>query len=174
MNQTPAEMLKIIGTFTVAAVAFGLVHDQVTVRVCIEYFAVAHETIVPWTSPTALGLVWGVVATWWAGAVAGIVVALAAREGPWPRLTWRHFVRQALWLAAAMGLSALVAGVLGYLLTARGLVAIVEDYADLIAPERHARFMADVFAHYASYAVGLLGGATIAGRALIERRRLAG
>ncbi len=135
-------MLKITGLFTLAAVLFGLVHDQITVRVCVEYFTVAHET-------------------------------LAAREGPWPKLPWRHFVRPALALAGLMGGAALLASILGYVLTARGIVRIVADYEDLIAPERHARFMADVWAHLASYAVGLLGGVAIAVQALRARRRLA-
>jgi hypothetical protein len=165
-------MLKITGLFTLAAVLFGLVHDQVTVRVCLEYFTVAHETLIASTSPTLLGLLWGVVATWWAGALAGIVVSLAAREGPWPQLGWRHFVKPAAALACAMGLAALLAGIAGYLLTARGIVPIVSDYQDLIAPARHARFMADVWAHLASYAVGLLGGLAIAFQALQTRRRL--
>src|SRR5258706_5372803 len=146
-------MLKIVGVFTLAAVVFGLVHDQVPVRVCLEYFTIAHETIVRSESPTLLGLVWGVVATWWAGAVSGLVVSLAAREGSWPMLPWRHFVRPAAGLAAAMGISALLAGTAGYLLTARGALRMVADYDDLIAPERHPRFMADVWAHLASYGV---------------------
>jgi len=172
LTESALSMLKIIGTFTLAAVAFGLVHDQVTARVCIEYFTIGHDRIVPWTSTTAIGLFWGVAATWWAGAVAGIVVTLAAREGPWPKLTWRRLVRPAAWLAVIMGLSALLAGAAGYVLTTRGLVAIVEGYEDLIPPERHARFMADVLAHRASYAVGGLGGIVIAVRAWLERSRL--
>jgi hypothetical protein len=163
-------MLKIIGLFTVAAVLFGLIHDQITARVCLEYFTVAHVTIVASQSPTVLGLVWGVVATWWAGALAGIIVSLAAREGPWPKLPWNHFVRPASALAGAMAGSALLAGVAAYVLTAHGAVHIVSDYEDLIAPERQARFMADVWAHLASYAVGLLGSVAIAAMALRSRR----
>jgi hypothetical protein len=167
-------MLRIVGLFTLAAVAFGLVHDQITARVCVEYFTIAHERIVASTSPTVLGLVWGVVATWWAGAIAGIVVSLAAREGPWPKRTWRDLVRPACLLAIAMAVSALVAGVAGYLLTADGVIRIVADYEDAIAPERAARFMADVWAHLASYAVGLMGSLVIAARTLAARHREAG
>jgi hypothetical protein len=168
-----ARMLKITGLFTLAAVLFGLVHDQITARVCVEYFAIAHETLVVSTSPTVLGLVWGVVGTWWAGATAGLAVSFAAREGPWPKLSWRHFVRPTLALAALMGGSALLAGIAGYVMTARGIIHIVTDYQDRIAPDRQARFMADVWAHLASYAAGLLGSAAIALRAQRTRRRLA-
>jgi hypothetical protein len=162
-------MLPILGVFVAAAVLFGLVHDQITARVSIEYFTIAHEPIVRSESPTVLGLVWGVVATWWAGALGGIVVSLAAREGPWPRLSWREFVRPAQILAAVMGVGALGAGVAGYWLTAHGVVPIVPDYEDLIPPARQARFMAAVFAHRVSYAVGFLGTGAVALRALRVR-----
>jgi hypothetical protein len=164
-------VLRIIAVFTLAAILFGLVHDQVTARVCVEYFTVAHRQIVDSTSPSVLGLVWGVVATWWAGALAGIVVSIAAREGPGPRLNWRDFVQPALGLALAMATAALLAGVAGYLLTASGLIHIVADYEDAIPPARQARFMADVWAHLASYAVGFLGALVIAARALLARRQ---
>jgi hypothetical protein len=170
-HRGPLGMLAIVGVFVAAAVLFGVVHDQITARVSIEYFTIGHKTLVRSESPTVLGLVWGVVAAWWAGALAGIVVSLAAREGPWPRLSWREFVRPALVLAAAMGVSALLAGAAGYWLTSRGIVPIVDDYEDLIAPARQARFMADVFAHRASYGVALLGTVVIALRALWARVR---
>jgi hypothetical protein len=166
-------MLKITGLFTLAAVLYGLVHDQITARVCVEYFTIAHEPLVASTSPTVLGLVWGVVATWWAGTTAGLVVALAAWEGPWPKLSWRYFVQPALTLAALMGVAALLAGIAGYVMTTRGIIHIVTDYQNLIAPERQARFMADVWAHLASYSAGLLGSAAIAMWARRTRRQLA-
>ena len=165
-------MLEIVGVFVAAAILFGLVHDQVTARVCVEYFTVAHERIVDSESPTVLGLVWGVVATWWAGALAGLVVSLAAREGPWPRLGWRHFVRPAAWLVIAMACSASMAGIAGFFLTQHGIIRIVPDFAEAIAAPRHARFMADVFAHLASYGIGLGGSVVIAVRALVVRSRM--
>ncbi len=93
-------MLKIAGLFILAAVLYGVVHDQITARVCVEYFTIAQPTLVASTSPTVLGLVWGVVAAWWPGATAGLAISCAAREGPWPKLSWRYFGRPALALAA--------------------------------------------------------------------------
>ena len=165
-------MIRIMLLFIGAAVGFGLVHDQVTARVCVEYFTIAHERIIASESPTVLGLVWGVAATWWAGAIAGIVIGAAAREGPWPQLGWRDFVRPAAAMAAAMSGAALVAGMSGYVLTAGGIVPIVASYADAIEPSRHARFMADVFAHLASYAVGLAVSVAVAVWTIRRRRQL--
>jgi hypothetical protein len=167
-------VIRIILLFTATAIAFGLIHDQVTARVCVEYFTIAHARIVASESPTVLGLVWGVVATWWAGALAGMTISLAAREGPWPKLGWRDFVRPATYMAAAMGAAARGAGLLGYLLTARGVVQIVPSYADAIVTARQARFMADVFAHLASYVVGLGAALVVAVWSVRRRRSLAG
>lgn len=167
----PAEHLRIVGLFTGAAVLYGVLHDQVTARVCVEYFTVAHPRLTGSELPLVVGLSWGVVASAPAGAFAGALVALAAREGPRPRLGWRHFVRPVAWLAAAMAPIALMAGLAGYHLTARGRVRMIEEYARAVAPERHARFMADVYAHLASYGVGLAGTLLFATRARAARAR---
>jgi hypothetical protein len=41
------QSIKIILTCVGAAVLCGVVHDQVTVRVCVEYFSVFHPRIFP-------------------------------------------------------------------------------------------------------------------------------
>ena len=50
-----------------AAVFYGIAHDQVTVRVCLEYFTIGHPPVFKTTSPALLALGWGVLATWWVG-----------------------------------------------------------------------------------------------------------
>ncbi|MFO0941023.1 MAG: hypothetical protein U0930_09660 [Pirellulales bacterium] len=36
-------------------------HDQITARICIEYFTIGHPRIIPTDDPTILGIVWGIV-----------------------------------------------------------------------------------------------------------------
>jgi hypothetical protein len=51
--------------FSIAcAVLYGVVHDQVTAHVCVEYFTVGHMSLLGLRDPTVLGLVWGIIATW--------------------------------------------------------------------------------------------------------------
>jgi len=64
-----------------AAVLYGVVHDQITVRVCLEYFTVGHPRIFDTENPTLLGLAWGIVATWWMGLLLEVPLAIAARAG---------------------------------------------------------------------------------------------
>jgi hypothetical protein len=74
------ELIKVVALGLLGAIAYGVIHDQVTVRVCLEYFTIGHPPLIRSTSPTLLGLAWGVVATWWVGLPLGVMVALAARR----------------------------------------------------------------------------------------------
>ena len=53
----------IVALCVLAAVTYGVAHDQVTARVCVEYFTVGHEPIFGTDDPTLLGLGWGILAT---------------------------------------------------------------------------------------------------------------
>jgi hypothetical protein len=70
------EYLKIV--LLVVMAGYGIVHDQITARICIEYFTVFHPPVFRTENPTLLGLGWGVIATWWLGAIMGVLLATAA------------------------------------------------------------------------------------------------
>ena len=57
-----------------------------------------------------------------------------------------------------MAICALLAGVLGWLLARGGTVVLVGRLAARVPCERHVAFMADLWAHSASYLAGLVGG----------------
>lgn len=154
--------LQIILLATAAAIAYGVVMDQITIRVCPEYFTVAHPRIVNTGSLTLIALAWGVVATWWAGAIAGVAFALAARAGSPAKLTSRYFVRPVLVLLAAMAACALAAGFGGDWMASTGRIPAVQAWGSLMPVEKHAAFMADLFAHAMSYFVGAVGAVIIA------------
>src|SRR5215475_10424584 len=87
------QTLKIILTCVAAAIIYGIVHDQVTARICIEYFTVFHPPAFATQSPTLLGLGWGIIATWWVGLFLGLLLALSARAGSRPKLSAVQLVR---------------------------------------------------------------------------------
>ena len=62
------ETLKIILLCVAAAILYGIIHDQFTARICVEYFTIFHPPVFPTQSPTLLGIGWGIIATWWMGA----------------------------------------------------------------------------------------------------------
>lgn len=102
------------------AIGHGIIHDQITVRVCLEYFTIGHPPVFGTTSPTLLGLGWGVIATWWVGLPLGVALAIAARAGSRPKRTVRSLIRPMGSLLVAMAVCALAAGFAGGLLARRG------------------------------------------------------
>lgn len=152
------ESLKIVLISIAAAALYGIIHDQFTVRICVEYFTVFHPPVFATQSPTLLALGWGIIATWWVGAFLGILLAVAARAGSRPKLSAVTLISPIGKLLLVMGGSALVSGLAGYILARNGAISPPEWVSFSLRPSVHARFMADWWAHNASYAIGFLGG----------------
>lgn len=165
-----ASVLDIVFLCVGTAVLYGILHDQVTVRVCVEYFKIGHPPIFPTESPTLLGIGWGVVA-WWAGLLLGGPLAVAARVGGRPKRTVRSLIRPIIGFLVVMGVCAILAGIAGYALARNGSIYLLEPMASRIPTDRHARFLADLWAHSASYLVGLVGGVVIIVRGWRSRGR---
>lgn len=161
---------RIIAMTMLAAITYGILHDQVTARVCLEYFTIGHPPIFPTTNPTLLALGWGVVATWWVALPLGILLAVAARIGSRPKLTSRDLRRPLGVLLAIMACCALLAGILGAILANEGAVTLTPDLAGLVPANRHNAFLADLWAHSASYLAGIVGGVALAARTYRRRR----
>src|ERR1039457_3262554 len=79
-----------------AAIVYGIVHDQITARICVEYFTIGHPPIFGTNSPTLLGIGWGVIATWWVGMILGEPLAIVSRCGNRPTLSARRLIHPIL------------------------------------------------------------------------------
>jgi hypothetical protein len=167
------EWLKIIGLGVVGAIAYGIAHDNVTARVCVEYFTIGHVPIFGTENPTLLALGWGVLATWWVGLGLGIYLALACRVGRRPKLTAVDLVRPLGVLLVTVAAVSLLAGLAGYLAATQGWVWLVGRLAERVPTARHHVFLADLWAHLAAYGSAFLGGIALAIWASIRRNRLA-
>ena len=99
------ESIKIVLLCVIASVVYGIVHDQFTARICLQYFTEFHPPIFNTTSTTLLAFGWGMIATWWAGAVVGLLLVIAARFGTLPQLTARDLFPMVMWLILVMTLS---------------------------------------------------------------------
>lgn len=163
------EALKIALTCVFAAVLYGIIHDQITARICVEYFTIFHPPIFHTQSPTWLGLGWGVIATWWVGAFFSIPMILAARAGARFVLRASDLRWPIVGLLVFMAASALLFGLIGYFL-AKAHVLDTEWLSFSNSPEVRYRFVADWWAHSASYASAFIGGIILC--VLTYRKRL--
>jgi hypothetical protein len=48
------QWLAIVTLTILACITYGIIHDQVTARICLEYFTIGHPQIVPTDDPTVL------------------------------------------------------------------------------------------------------------------------
>jgi hypothetical protein len=147
------QFLKIVIFCILAALLYGVVHDQIIARICVEYFSVFRTQ-----SPTVLGLGWGILATWWVGAFLGVLLAIAARAGSRPKLRAPLLLNAVAKLFAVMALSAMLAGLAAYLLARNGLLTPPDWVLASLTRSTPARFVAAWWAHGTSYGVGLARG----------------
>jgi hypothetical protein len=164
MNKTRVILLCVL-----VAITYGVIHDQITAHLCVEYFTVAHPALFHTGSATILGFCWGVAATLGIGVVLGAILAEVSQSEGLPPVPVARLFRSLLILAAAMALAALLAGLLGYELSSRSIISLPITLAYRIPPARHNQFMAVWFAHGASYLAGLGGGAILILRIWRER-----
>ncbi|WP_193214775.1 hypothetical protein [Luteolibacter marinus] len=153
--------LSIIVMSVLAAVIYGIVHDQITARICVEYFTIGHARLIDSDSPTLLGFFWGIVATWWVGLPLGFGLAVAARCGRPPKLQARDLVQPLIRLLVVMFVLAAIAGTIGFVTSSSGMIRLVGPLAELVPAERHVAFLTCGWAHSASYLAGLVGGVVL-------------
>jgi hypothetical protein len=167
------ESLKIILLCIVAAIVYGILHDQVTARVCVEYFTIGHPPVFHTDDPTLLAFGWGTIATWWMGLILSIPTVLVSRIGSWPKFDARHLLRPIGVLLIVMACASLLAGIAGYLLAKAGVIRSEEFLPWGVPPAKHVTFLADAAAHLAAYGVGFFGGLALCVWVFFRRRRLA-
>jgi hypothetical protein len=141
-----------------SAVCYGVLHDQVTTRISIEYFTIGHPPVFSTTNPTWLAFGWGFLATWWVGLLLGIPFSLSARVGNWPKLSAKQLVWPVLVLLMAMAVISVAGGLVGRSLALEGKVRLPPRLGTIVPPERQAAFMTAWWAHSAAYQAGFLGG----------------
>jgi hypothetical protein len=96
------EFFKTIGLVFGSVITYGILHDQVTARLCPEYFnseAVPHHKSLldkfglTKASPTIIAFFWGFMATWWVALPLGLGTALSSRVGKWPKLKAKDMLK---------------------------------------------------------------------------------
>ena len=166
----PMHAIRIILLCIASAIVYGIAHDLVTARVSIEYFTIGHPRVLQTDSPTVLAIIWGVAATWWVGLMLGVSLALTSRMGARPKLIAKSHVRPIVLLLIAMAICAAIAGIIGFNFARTGTVTLIGRLAANVPEEKHVPFIAALWAHTASYLVGLSGGIILCVHAWRRRR----
>ena len=128
--------MKIILLCIGSAIVYGILHDQVTARVCVEYFTIGHTPIFPTESPTLLALQFGVFGTWRMGLILGILAALASRFGSRPTLDAARLLRPIACLLIVMAIASLLAGITGYQLAKASSFVLPQPFGPRIPKGR--------------------------------------
>lgn len=188
--------LKIVCLCVAAACALGVALDQVTTRICFEYFSEGFHKIMmegSWIEKflnrypencTVWGITWGILASWWVGAILGVLLGIVSIVGPWPRPSFRRctMLVVACVLFTALAVSSLSAFGMSYYLETidrREVVAMCSEYEFYIAANAEKlsealekigrRYLLCGYIHELAYLVGGLDGICLV--ALVLGRR---
>lgn len=136
---------------------YGMIQDQVSTRLCPEYFTHFHNPIPGVTDPTLMGVAWGFLGAWWGGALFGYFAGLTATIGKTPPLNVRQLVLPMALTVLAVGGAVAVTGwvVASY---ADQLNVEVDQYiAGPVPAERRRALMVVACYHQAAYILSIVG-----------------
>ena len=163
--------LAIIALCIFSAMSYGIVHDQLTARICVEYFTIGHPNLFGTGNPTLLGLGWGIVATWWVGLMLGVPLAFASQFGKGPKRSVKSLFRPIGILLLIMACGATVAGCIGCCVANSHLVVLTEPLFSEIPMDRHVAFLTDMWIHLGSYLIGFVGGIVLCWKVWKDRKQ---
>ncbi len=169
MRRSIMASLQIVLLSILAAVLYGIIHDQFTARLAIEYFTVGHVRLFDHDDPTVHALAWGVIATWWVGVGLGLLLAFAARLGKQNKLTPRQVLPYIFGVMGVSGAIALLVGIVVYFRAEAGAVTLSPRWQQLVSPDQQRGFLIASYVHLTSYLMGAVG-ALVAAVAIIWRR----
>jgi hypothetical protein len=145
-----------------AAVFYGVIHDQATIRICSEYFHAFHGDTTG-KSPTLMALYWGAASTWWGGAALGLLIAGVSRLGSGPKVEPREIVFPLIYLILFTMGAAILMGIGAGIAASNGWISMTGEVRESIPKGRHTAFLVNLWAHNASYVAGTVGGVFLAG-----------
>lgn len=155
----------------IAITGYAMAQDQVSARLCPEYFTVLHPPIPGMTDPTLLGISWGFIGGWWGGIVLGYAAGLVATLGKRPAFSPREFIKPLGVLVAAV---ATITGLTGFTVWHHAnLLGVSLDAGmnGLVPAERHRAVLVVACYHFTAYASATLGGVVLCVWISLERRK---
>lgn len=174
------EIIKIMTLAIGAGALYGILHDQVTARICLEYFSRGfHQTNVyywPSTgilgaakgilqttkSPTVTACIWGPIATFEVGLYSGALLAAVSRFGERDKYTAKKLIKPMTTVMAVTGICSALA------LSIPSNNNYIE-FTQGVSPENLNSFLRCASAHTTAYTVGAIATVSAALWVLYQR-----
>lgn len=141
--------------------------DLVTANVAVEYFTVHHPKVVESQSPWVMAMVWGIGASWWAGLIGGVILAVVNSRLRHP-LDSRRVLRM-----VAISCGVLWVLMMLVLVGVYGIGGLVPEAQRRPTFESDRRLMAVALAHLTEYVLAACATLVVAIRMLVVSRRTA-
>ena len=161
----------LLGTGLLAG--YGMAQDQVSARLCPEYFTVLHNPIPGLTDPTLLGLAWGFLGAAGGGVAMGYAVGLAATVGRNPQLTVRELLRPMLAVVAAVAGVTAITGLSAYRHADMFAIRLDPLLDSRVPVDRHHNLFTIACYHLAAYVSAVVGSVILCVWVARERSRRA-
>lgn len=145
MRKPWRDALVLILGCTGIAIALGIAVDLVTANLAVTYFTVHHPKVVESESPWVMALVWGFGASWWAGAIAGGLLAWI-RAAKAPSIEIKSILR---WVAVSSGV--IWAAMMAIVAAVYCVASVVPESQRRPSFESDRRLMAVAMAHQFEY-----------------------
>ncbi len=162
-----SEIAKIVAGTVLIAIVYGIAHDMVTAHTEISYFTIFHPRISDSNSPVVMALMWGVIATWWMGAIIGVIVALCAQLGTKPRIPARCVLKSLTRATAVVFIIAMA--------TLAAMLRLCEGKTVEFQPDpsdTSGRFLAVMITHNVSYFLSALVAVAVCVTILVRRSKM--
>ncbi len=152
-----------------ASALYGILHDQVTARICLEYFSRGfhQNNVAAWPStgilgtakrilqttqsPTVTACIWGPIATFGVGVLSGALLSFASRFGEKNKYTAKKLIIPVMTVMTVTGVCSALA--LGFPEHVASRGSIIQE----VSPEKLTSFWRCASAHNTAYTIGALG-----------------
>ncbi len=136
---------------------YAMLQDQISARLCPEYFTVLHNPIPGLTEPTLLGIAWGFLGSWWGGALLGYGAGLAATLGRRPPATLRQLLGPMLAVIAFVTVCTSFAGIAVSMNADLFSIRVDAISLDAIPVQRRVKAFIVATYHLVAYASSVIG-----------------
>jgi hypothetical protein len=152
-------------------VGYATVQDQVSVRLCPEYFTHFHNPIPGVSDPTLTGIAWGFLGAWWGGAILGYAAGTAATAGRKSPLPVRDLVRPMILVVVGIGIVVGICGTAVAIYSDMFEVQLSDATAGVVPAERRRALLVVASYHLAGYVAAVVGSIVLCLWVACERGR---